>query len=472
MSLFRDTSLSAVSSVVAVGGRAVVTILLARGLAPTIYGEFVFLQWLIELFSLICSFGLAGSMTRFFPGLSKAQSPSHSRVLGYFGRLVAISIALSTALFAAYLAYSQALDAYGYAVFIAWSIVSASSGFLGSALQGFFRYDAATVGNAVSVTVAALLAISFPPSLIHAALVMTLSYAAGIAASLGLLKLCPKPQRLSLSSTPPDLSAITTYAANVWLTALISGLVWSRGEFAILKLYVQSREIALYSTALSLSGTISQGAGLLTGALTPHMAGHSIHGETHHLETILQGVTQAVLMFTSAVAILLIATGSDIIPALLGAAYRGSYDVLCLLAVSTVSISSGCANTLLQIETSGRFGRNSNALALAVLLIASAMLTPFIGIMGGAIARLAAQMTVALYIFWRLSRIGSFRAVAERLFRAFIFTMTIVVLFYLFVKYGSDSEVMTLGVAFAGIACVIVTTKRIIGQRMLAIIAL
>src|SRR5476649_2870140 len=134
MSLFRDTSLSAVSSIVSVGGRAVVTVVLARGLAPTIYGEFVFLQWLIELFSLICSFGLAGSMTRFFPGLSGSQGAARSPVLGYFARLVAVSVGLSTALFVVYLAYTQAPDIYGYAVFITWSIVSESSAFLGSAL--------------------------------------------------------------------------------------------------------------------------------------------------------------------------------------------------------------------------------------------------------------------------------------------------------------------------------------------------
>ncbi|MEP7247175.1 MAG: hypothetical protein ABI885_26305, partial [Gammaproteobacteria bacterium] len=45
----------------------VIVVVLARRLGPTSFGLFAFVQWLIEVTSLVCSAGLPGTATRFFP---------------------------------------------------------------------------------------------------------------------------------------------------------------------------------------------------------------------------------------------------------------------------------------------------------------------------------------------------------------------------------------------------------------------
>ena len=447
----------------------VVTVMLARGLAPDAYGQFVFMQWVIELSGLICSLGVGGSMSRFLPSLPAGGPRLRAPLMRFFLLHGTLSLALSAAAFAVYLAVAQKPGAAAFAVLIGWSVLALLSTFMTAALQGLFRYDAVTVGNTVFVGAAFLAVWRLPSSIENAAIAMALAYAVGTLASLSVCALRRGARRTVAPPAPPNIRSVMTYGLNTWITGLLATLVWSRGEFAVLKWHLHSRDIAIYSAALSLNGAVATGAGLLTGALTPHLAGHAGAGDRDRIRTILEGVTQAVMMCTAAVAIGLIATGGSIVPLLLGPKYRESYDVLSILAISGVSVSLGCAYTILQIELHGRFGRNLNLVSLVLLLTISAGLTSVIGVLGGAIARLTAQLAASGLILWRLRHIDFLNRSAGRIGGALISGTLLVAGFYGFMKAAAPGPVTAILAGAAVLAVCVLMIRLIIGQRLLAI---
>jgi O-antigen/teichoic acid export membrane protein len=407
MSFFRDTAVSAISTIALTGSRFVVTLILARWLTPTAYGDLIFTQWMMDLAFMVCSAGLPGVMTRFLPALRYDPSGEARSGRSWLRGLSLASYATALAFFCIFLTVEGHRSLPETLVLVFWCGAYLMMAYGSPAMQGLFRYEAVMAGNFTFALAAPVLlfALLRHPTLVRASLALGLSWLlSALIACVTMAVVKPKLDRPALSA---QLSRrqLTTYALNVWFTGLISGLVWSRGELGILKLRFDSAHIAFYSAALSLAGLVMTGAALLTGAVTPHLVRHWHAGETDRISAILRAVTQAVFILTSVAAVFLIGVGDVLVPLLLGKAYSHSYAILAVLGISSVSVASGCANAILQIESDAKFGVLVNLLGLAGLIAISFLLTPVLGIMGAAVARTVTQGTVALVTFSMLQRI-------------------------------------------------------------------
>lgn len=420
MSLVRDTTLSAASTIVSSGSRFITTILLIRFLQPEAYGSFIYAQWLLDLLLMLCSLGLPGALTRFLPALLPSTSwrGSRQRLLLTAGPVVTSAIAIAAfAVIGAYagwpLARILSLLPMGLAYY-GWSYAS-------PALQGAFRFDGVVAGNLAYALIApiALLLLRHVLSLEIAALVFGCSWLGGLIAAIALSTRAKRPQADGATLPAPSLKELATYSLNVWLIGLIASLVWSRGELGILKLSVSATQIAIYGAALSLTGIITQAAGILTGALTPHLVQLHQAGRVETLDRVTRIVTEAVLLVVVFAAFVLSAGGEILVPTLFGSRYNESIQILGLLSVSTISIAAGCSNTLLQIQTNGRFGLAINLTALMILVAISLALTPILGVTGAAIARLCAQVVVGVLTFINLRRVEGLRKTSRDLLVAF-----------------------------------------------------
>lgn len=406
LALARDTMFSALGAVAGTGGRLVVTALIARKLAPDIYGQFVFTQFLIDFIALICSFGVPGVLTRFLPQLSNVR-PDESRAPLEFLRIsAAASLLLSTMLALGYGLITKDFVATDIALIGTWCLLNTTLTFVLASFQGILRFDCALVAN-LTYAVAAPVAVTLlftNDSLDAAVSAVTSALAVTLAAALLTWRLRPRGPPTGMMSSGVAVRDMVSYGFNVWLTGLIVGLVWSRGEFAILRGFAQDEQIGLYAVAITLSGMITQGAGLFTGALAPHLVRHSSDAQSTQLIHILKSITSLLLVVVTTAAALLIGLGQLFIIAIFGHAYLDAYVVLCTLALGAVAIVSGPASLLLQIKSNARFGLWTNALALVVLLTVSAILTPAIGLLGAAAARALSQGLVAAIACWQLSR--------------------------------------------------------------------
>ncbi|MBI1330339.1 MAG: oligosaccharide flippase family protein [Alphaproteobacteria bacterium] len=449
MAFLRDTAFSAAASIATVGGRLLTTVLLTHTLPQASYGQFVYLQWVIEISTLVCAFGLPGVMTRFLPQLSAAADLFQARLLRWLAWATAGALILTVAAFTAYVQFDREFGDLNILLLALWCLSATGLAFLSAALQGLFRYDASTVGNIAfaAVSLALILAWRTELTVSTAALAMTMGYAAGIISAGLMLVLRKNNDKAADETLAPAPRSILVYAGSIWITALISSLVWSRGEFAILRIETTAAEIALYSAALTLTGAITQAANLLTGALMPHLARRWAQGAHDELRAILNGTAMATLASTSLMAIGLIGLGDYVIGPLFSAKYLAAYPVLCLLAIAATAISSGAANAVLQIETDGTFAVKSNILGLVVLFGLSFAFTPLMGIMGTAIARACSQAAVGIYSMYRLRDMTTLKADSTRQLRAFLAALSVLLAFYALVRIMPDAVLLRIVLA-------------------------
>jgi len=472
MSLFRDTAFSALSTIAGTGVRFLVTIMLARTLAPDSYGQYVFLQWVIDFASLACSFGLPGVMTRFLPQLvAPGALMAHPLMRQLLGAVVA-SIVLTVLIFVAYTRLDHRFSGLEPGPLAMWCVGSVTLTFLYAGLQGLFRYDAVMAGNlafAAAAPIATLLLVQ-RGSAVSGAEAMALAFGVAIAVALSTWRFMPGRRHETPMTKPVGRSALLTYSGSLWISGLLSALVWSRGELGILRLQVGNSDIALYSAALTVCGLINQGMGLLTGAITPHLVRRWNSSQSQAVTDLLLGITQATLFAAAALSLVLIGFGREIVPLMFGPKYDGMYPTLCLLAASGLSVTSGCAHLVLQIETNAKFGLLTDTLGLALLLGVGLLLSPWLGMPGVAIGRAVSQVLVAAGTFWQLRRLDYLIDASKRILRAWL--VLLLLNSVVAVVWWKLAPALWLSLTLIPLIMVasVVATQRIVGANVFALL--
>ena len=237
LSLLRNTSWSAVAGITSTVGRMAVVVLLARRLGPASFGLFVFVQWIIEMTSLICSGGLPGTATRFFPQTAGRGAIAMPGLGRWFLRWSIVAVALTgivatagTALFTDLGAAAPlAAVAFWASSYTAWTL-------FGARTLGLFQFKSYAASSAIFVAVA-LVALKLPLPVSDLAAAMVCVAAANFAAAAGCaIGGSRSGRRISGEAlTVLDAQLIRSYATNAWLTSIAAAFVWSRGEISVVK---------------------------------------------------------------------------------------------------------------------------------------------------------------------------------------------------------------------------------------------
>lgn len=478
MSLRRDTLQGALSALVTVGSRIALTALLARTLGPPAYGDLMFSQWVMEMLLLVAGLGTPAVLTRFLPVLRGRDDAGARQLRRWLGRAAALAVLLCLAGFVAWLAIAHPPHAAGAdplrlpcaLLFLCASYLAVS--FSTPLLQGLLRYDAALYGSLAGAIAAPLLVLALvrPGNVADAAIALGASFALNAGVSLLWLRRRKGSATDAGREEAVPLRDVVGYATNSWAAGLVSGMVWMRGELGVLKLQASSTAIAFYSGALTLAGAVTQLASLVTNALLPHLVTARQQGDTARVMEMLRTTTQAALLLTTVSAFVLLTFSETLATLLLGPGFEPSAPIAEVLAIASVSIASGSAATLLQVETNGRFALFSNAVALVVLLALSLALTPLVGVLGAAVARCLAQVCVAELIYRRLGALDGFEAVARRLARAQRLAIAMLVVTWAAGALWGHDVRAALGVGLPCLALALVLVPRIVGvpiQRML-----
>lgn len=480
MSLRRDTVQGALSALVTVGSRIVLTALLARTLGPSAFGELMFAQWVLEMLVLVAGLGAPAVLTRFLPGL-RGRDDAHARQLRRW-LLLACSLAFLLCLlgFVAWLGLLHDVPPSAAdpgrleltLLFLCASYLAVC--FATPLLQGLLRYDAVLCGSLAGALAAPLLvhATVHPGDVADAALALGAAFA--LNALVSLLWLLRRQSRDAGPAAPAGEAAgngtaevrmrdIAGYAGNSWAAGLVAGMVWMRGELGVLKLQVSSAGIAFYSGALTIAGAVTQVAGLVTSALLPHLVRARQQGDTARVVEMLGTTTQAALLLTTLCAFVLLTFSEALVAMLLGGDFLAAAPIVDILAISSVAIASGSAATLLQVETNGRFALVSNALALAVLLTLSVLLTPLAGAAGAAVARCVAQACVAELVYRRLGALPGFAGLAARLARAQRIAIAMLLLAWAMRALSGDGAVVAATVGLPCLAIALALVRAVVG---------
>lgn len=412
---------------------------------------FVFVQWLIDMTFLVFSIGLTGVATRFFPqsaGNGADQLPGFNR---WFLRAGALAVLL-TSCFAtlAALAFSDIDNIVSVAAVTFWAATYSMWALLSARAQGLFQFKRFAASSTLFVGVA-LVGLTLPSvggDVLGAMLVLgTANLAAAACFAIDILDGGRTVHNESLATAHSKL--IRPYAANVWLTSIVASLVWGRGEISLVKGQLGESAVGYYSVGLTLSGLISRAMGLLTGALWPQIARAWDNGEREELLRFSSLVTNLLMLVAGVSAGFVICFAPYIVTLLFGEAFLRSSELVLILALGALGLTSGCAHLVIQAATNGKFARDVTIAAGVALFGTAFVLIPEFGMEGAAAARSVIQIGVAgLTLAW-LGKVLGHSVDTRHNMRSFFLVCALAGSLALFRSSAPELHLWTLGILFS-----------------------
>lgn len=408
MSLIRNTTWSAASAIVLTGGRFLITIILAKKLGVNEFGSFAFAQWLVDMVFLSLAFGLPGSASRFFAEF-KTQPANLLAFQGWFlprALVVVLAVAVTSPLVALWINGQVEMR---FALLQAgWSASAAVWALLMARAQGLQQFKRITLSNVVYVVVALAGCILLPTEGVPVTSAMLLVMAATTAAAIATwIPLPLNEHEEAAARSDLDRRMLKVFGLNIWISSLVSALVWSRGEIVIVRTELGVSNVAIYSIALSLVGIATQGLMLLTGAIGPHLTQLWGADKREEAVNLCRRITDLLTLVAGILTLFLIAFAPELIRFTFGPAYAGAETALVILVIGTVGLTSAAANYLLQIQTNGVFARNANFVGAFGLFAAAIPLVNLGGIDGAATARAFVQVGIGVMTLYFASRLVS-----------------------------------------------------------------
>ncbi len=396
MSILRHSAWAAAAAIVLTAARFFFAGILARRLSLTDFGQYAYGQWLADFTFMVCSLGAMGAIGRYVaefrhdPGLLAAVVRRWRPFAHGLPWLAAAVVPFAASL------SGLTLDANGLALLALLTMTSGLWAMQTAALTGMQRFDLAFRASVVAAVVLIAGALWMPlgangPSRVFGLMAL----ASGSAAVVG-----SASTRRLLDGPPTVIDAtrwrgIREYAINMWLTALLWSLVWSRGEMPIVRAYLGDAGVAHYAAALVLFGGAIQGVMLATGGVAPQLTRLWGEGQKTQAVALARRIMDMQLLLCGIAAVLLIGLGPEVMQLAFGAGFRAGSMVLAVLSLGLIGLTVSCQNHLLQIATDGRFSRNATSAGLVALMASAMVLVASAGLFGAAVARAGTMLLMA-----------------------------------------------------------------------------
>jgi O-antigen/teichoic acid export membrane protein len=408
MSILRHSAWSAAAAIVLAGSRFAVTAILARRLSQGTFGQYAYAQWLVDISFLFCSAGLPGAISRFAAQYSHAPLLLSSLFRRWWPLAIGLSLLTGLAVLCGAWASRLAMFPDDAPSLLVWAIASAFWAMQTAALIGLKRFDlifrANTIVAAVTLAGAALL----PSAADIADVVKVMALASIMASTVGTSTTKTFLYLRNVDIDPSLWRVMKSYAANIWISSLITSLVWSRGEFPMIKSALGDLAMAQYTVAITTYAAAIQGVMLAVSAVIPHLASLWGQGRKEEAVSLSRSVMDMQLAVIGPGALVFLLFGDQLIEFVFSASYAAAAPSLHVLTLGLWSLSVSAQTQLLQIETNARFNRNALVVTVTVLYILLTALIYDWGILGAAVARSGAMIFIAMAtLVWSVKVFGS-----------------------------------------------------------------
>jgi len=407
--LMRNTAWYGIVTAVGLVSGLVMSIVLARGLGPTMMGEFSYVLWAERTLTAVATLGFTFATVRYTAeALARGENDRAWGVVRRFMRRQVVATAITTvvALPLALLFAPEYLRG-PLAVVVGMLFLITIEGIYSHALQGAQRYDitarTSTIKMALQLLVASL-AIHFGAGLT--------ALLAGMAATLVISTLVQRHRARavyheSLNAPPVVLGAeARAFLVPLSIVAVLDVIVWDRSEVFFLGLYASSADIAYYSLAFGLAARIMIIPGIVVGALLPAFSALHGQGAPEEFRSLYRTALRYVGLVGMPLAAIVAALAPGLVVWLYGDAYLPAAPLVGIMcAVSLLSAMRGVAWAALRAVGDRRCALTATAVAAVVNLGLAALLIPGWTTTGAVVANTAAQLTASIWVFVGMARV-------------------------------------------------------------------
>ena len=396
MSLVRHSASAAAAAIILAGSRFTLAAVLARELSLSAFGQFAYGQWLVDISFLMCSLGVTAAAGRYFA--EYRHDPLLLSAVALRWRRYALGLPLAAGLAAGAGSWvsGMAMDPTATVWLAIWTFLSGLWAMQTAALTGLQRFNRILLANLVTGIVMVCGALVWPLPASDPANAFTLmAFATGTGVAFSATRIGGRPPAARRGIEITRWRSIRSFAANMWITALLWSLVWSRGEMPIVRAYLGDLGVAHYAAALTVFGGAIQAVMMAVSGLAPHLT--RLWGEGRRPEAIAlaRKAMDLQLLACGLGSVWLACLSPELMGIAFGAAYRGQAGILVILSVGLLAMAVSAQNHLLQLATDARFNRNSTLVGLGVLLTFAVWLVIGFGLPGAAFARTLATSALA-----------------------------------------------------------------------------
>jgi len=389
----------------------VVSVMLARFLGPTDYGQYSFMMWLIGILALIANLGLGNTAVRF---VAEYRVRDITVAVAFIRNIISIQLAVS--LFLALL-----LSTYG-VLFSSdpWLFILAAGVMVpmvlyrlaSSIVSGLQKYDVLTIVGAITTPIQIIL---FVVALVKGGGVLgILTVIIGI--ELLKLVLCYRFVDRQIHQDGPiapgnldreEIRRVFGFASTIFLLSLLDSIVWEKSEVFFLKWFWDLDTVAFYSIAFGLTFMLYRLPATISNVLLPTFSEAVGADDQDVLTKGFYVSTKYLCLLASAMGVWAFVISPELIAILYGPLYADAVPVFRLLvaAGSIVACARPGSSILLGTEHH-KFVLRITAILAIINIALDVALIPLLGAMGAAMANSLVQISgivVGLtFVLWRL----------------------------------------------------------------------
>lgn len=389
MSLVRKSLTSASAAIVLSGGRFLLMAILARRFSSTALGQFAYAQWLVDIAFMVCAFGINGSASRYIAEYTSDPKRKAVFIRHWWPLALLLPVLSGIGVVGGARFSGLTLTPQGYAMLAAWAVASGWMAMQTGALCGHQRFDLILKSNLSFIAIIIPLVLVIPINANSQILLFSAMALSSLLASwFGIQQNIKSVIGFNVAPTVKiSWSNIRRYTINVWLTGLLGGLVWSRGELPLVHAHLGAQGVAQYTVALTLFFGAMQGIMLWVSGVAPHLTSEWGSGRKTQALATARKFSDVQLLVSSCAALLLTCFGPELLEMIFGPIYLASSHPLAILLLGLITLSASAQNHLLQIDTDARFTRNTSLVGLVILYFIASIAIPWFGVPGAAISR-------------------------------------------------------------------------------------
>lgn len=401
MSLIRASAWAASAAILITLARFALAAILARKLSLEGFGQYAYAQWVVDIAFLVCSLGVTGVLSRYLAEYGGQPVVRAALVRAWMPLILGLPVAGAVAAVGGMWLSGNRVEGHSAALLALWAIGNGLWSMQTAILIGLQRFDLVFRANLVAaiIMLGGGLLIPFQDSELHS--LFGLLGGASLAASLiGWRVTCGLIQPGSPRVDAGLSRAARMYAFNIWFSALLWSLVWSRGELPIVRFHLGDQGVAHYAAAVVLFGGAMQGIMLAVSGAAPQLTalmGSDRTGQAVSTAGLLMNIQ---LLLCGLGALTLTLFGPEILRLAYGPTYTVASASLALLSLGLLGLAASSQNHMLQIATNARFTRNITLAGLVLLGIFAFSAVPMLGIEGAALARAATMLMLGLVSLW------------------------------------------------------------------------
>jgi O-antigen/teichoic acid export membrane protein len=406
--LARNTLWYGLITILGLASGLAMSVVLARGLGPSLMGDFSFVLWAFRTLEAVASLGLPLALVRYSADALARGEPALARgILGVLLRWQLVSVSIVAA---ATVALALALAPQD----LRWPLVIGAVGLIPVTVESLFmkatygaqRYDLTAQVSAIKT--ALLLAISTAAVVMGAGLTgIILGQALGtvLSGTLQVRRALSLYPRQTEPVAPAVRDELGRFVVSLSLVRVLETLVWDRSEIFFLKLWVLPQEIAFYSLAVGLASRAMIVPAIFVGALLPALASLHGAGDGGEFRRLYRATLRSVVLVGAPIA----ALSAGLAPALIHVLYGEAYAPVAwlyrlLVAVGLIGVARDVAWAGLRAAGDRRSMLTATAVTAAVDLGLAALLVRPWGTAGAVAANTVAQVTVSVWAFVALQR--------------------------------------------------------------------